>query len=269
MFWWRFLQRIGETQIGLLAAGVAFYALLAVFPAMAAVIALAGLFTDPQAVVGQLEGIAALLPDEAATILLDQAVKIAGAGESSLSLALWVGLGFATYLSTRATTGLIHGMNVVHGRDETRGVFRYWSTVVLLTLALLVGTALLFTLLVVTPAALSFFPDQIFSIEVSNALRGWRWILVAIVFALGLSFLYRMGPCGWCARWWSAGLVVATVLWFAGSYAFAYYVAQFGYYNESFGSLGGVIILLTWLWLSAYVVLLGALLDAERDAAKG
>ena len=115
---WRVICRVGPTQIGLLAAGVAFYALLAVFPAIAAVIALAGLVTEPDAVVAQLEGIGQVMPDEAADILLDQAAKVAGTGDEGLTLALAFGVAFAIYLSTRATTGLVHGLNVVLRRVD-------------------------------------------------------------------------------------------------------------------------------------------------------
>ena len=101
---------------------MAFYALLAVFPAIAAVLALAGLFTEPQDVVAQLDGMSALLPDQAADILLQQASDVAGANDEGLSLALMLGVGFAIYLATRATTGMIHGLNVVHNRDETRNL---------------------------------------------------------------------------------------------------------------------------------------------------
>lgn len=260
---WRVVRRVGPTQIGLLAAGVAFYALMAVFPAIAAIMALAGLFTEPSDVVVQLEGVARLLPEEAASILLDQATEVAGATAEGLSLTFAFGVGFAVYLATRATTGLIHGLNVVHCCNETRGPVTYWGTVVFLTVALFVGTVVLFVLLVVTPAVLAFLPEEILSLETAGAVRAGRWIVVAGLFVTGLAVLFRFGPSTRRSTMITPGLAVATVLWFAGSFAFSLYVANFGYYNESFGSLGGVIVLLTWLWLSAFFVLLGALVDAE------
>lgn len=266
---WRVICRVGPTQIGLLAAGVAFYALLAVFPAIAAVIALAGLVTEPDAVVAQLEGVGQVMPDEAADILLDQAAKVAGTADEGLTLALAFGVAFAIYLSTRATTGLIHGLNVVLRREEDRGFVVYWATVILLTAALLFGTTLLFVLLVVAPAILAFLPAEILAVETADALRAGRWLVVVLLFLAGLAVLYRFGPSGDRPRWLSPGLILASVLWFAGSFVFSLYVANFGYYNESFGSLGGVIILLTWLWLSAFFVLLGALFDAEYWRQRG
>ena len=262
---WRVARRVGSSQIGLLAAGVAFYALLAVFPAIAAIIALAGLFTEPDAVVTQLEGVARLMPEQAATILLDQASKVAGATDEGLSLTLALGVGFAIYLASRATTGLIHGLNVVHRREDTRSIVRYWATVIWLTATLLAGTVLLFVLLVVTPAALALLPAELLTVQTAELLRGLRWIIVALIFVVGLATLYRFGPAGGRPRWVSPGIAIAAALWFLGSFAFTTYVANFGNYNESFGSLGGVIILLTWLWLSAFFVLLGALVDAEIE----
>lgn len=260
---WRAARRLGPTQIGLLSAGVAFYALLAVFPAIAAVLALAGLFTEPQQVLTQLDGMSALLPDQAAEILLQQASDVAGANEDGLSLALMLGVGFAIYLATRATTGMIHGLNVVHEREETRGLLRYWATVIWLTASLFLGTVMLFLLLVALPAVLELLPNDILALETAETLRALRWIGVAVLFLAGLSILFRFGPCGGCATWISPGLFVAGVLWFAGSFGFTIYVAEIANYNESFGSLGGVIVLLTWFWLSAFVVLFGALIDAE------
>ncbi|NNE79080.1 MAG: YihY/virulence factor BrkB family protein [Silicimonas sp.] len=260
---WRLANRVGSAQVSLLAAGVAFYALLAVFPAIAAVLALAGLFTEPGAVVTQLEGVADLVPKEAADILLNQASQVAGATVEGLSATLLLGVAFAIYLATRATTGLIHGLNVAHDQDETRGFFVYWGTVIWLTASLFSGTVLLFVLLVVTPGVLAFLPEEVLSLEWVDTVRALRWFVVAAVFVPGLAMLYRFGPAGGRGRWMSAGLILAAAMWFGGSYGFSLYVANVAHYNASFGSLGGVVILLTWLWLSAYIVFLGAFLDAE------
>ncbi len=259
---WRVARRIFPDQLGLIAAGVAFYALLAVFPAIAALTALAGLFTDAGAVVFQLQSFTELLPDEAALILLNQANTVASSSNEGLSLALFLGLGFAIYLSTRATTSLIHGLNIAFQEDETRGFIAFWTSVILLTAALLFGVVVLALLLIGLPAALAFIPVDL---ETEQLLASLRWILVAAVVIAGMSILYRWGPAhgeaSW--RWLTPGTLVSSLLWFLGTIGFTLYVANFGNYNQTFGSLGGVIILLTWLWLSAFIVLLGALLDAE------
>lgn len=263
----RLFGRISSTQISLIAAGVAFYTLLAAFPAIAALVALAGLVTEPASVVAQLQTVTELMPDQAALIVLHQAQLVAGAPDEGLSLTLWLGVGFAIYLSTRATTSLIHGLNQVNGRNEDRGALQFWTVVVLLTAAILFGSVMLLLLMIGVPAALAFLPLD-FATE--TLIRVVRWGVVAAVVVIGLGVVYHWGPAGRTPRWrlLSPGSAIAAFLWFAGSYAFAYYVANIAQYNQTFGSLGGVIVLLTWLWLSAYVVLLGALIDAERNSGK-
>lgn len=259
-------HRASRDQIGLLAAGVAFYALLAVFPAIGALIALAGLFTNAGAVVGQLQSFAQLLPDDAAKILLTQAQLVAGAPEDGLSLAFFFGVGLAIYLLTSATTGLIHGLNVSFEIIENRGFFHLLAVRVLLTVSLLFGGVLLLVLLIGLPAALALVPTEL---PTERLLRSARWGIVALVFAGGIAELYRWGPSPRARdRWISPGVLTTGFLWFATSLAFSAYVENFGNYNGTFGSLGGVIVLLTWLWLSAEILFLGALLDSEVDRAR-
>ena len=262
---WHVARRIGRDQLGLVAAGVAFYALLAVFPAIAALTALAGLFTEAEAVVVQLQSFTQFLPDEAALILLNQANKVAGSSDRGLSLALFLGVGFSIYLSTRATTSLIYGLNIAFEEKESRGFVLFWVTVILLTATLLFGAVTLALLLVGQPTALAFIRVDVGTDQI---LIASRWILVAVVVIAGMSILYRWGPARGSAhwRWLTPGTVVSSLFWFLGTIGFTIYVANFGNYNQTFGSLGGVIILLTWLWLSAFIVLLGALLDAEVNA---
>lgn len=261
----RVVRRILPSQIGLIAAGVAFYMLLAAFPAIAALMALAGLVTDPASVVAQLQVVTELLPDQAALILLNQAQMVSGASSDGLSLTVIVGVGFAVYLSTRGTTSLIHGLNIAYEETEKRGFFRFWGMVILMTVAGLIGLFVMLLLLVGVPAALAYVP---LTFETEKLIESIRWALIAIVVTIGLAMLYRWGPSRRSAkwRWLTPGAALAGLLWFAGSYGFSLYVANFGNYNQTFGSLGGVIVLLTWLWLSAYVVLLGALFDAEIEA---
>lgn len=264
----RFVARIFSTRIGLIAAGVAFYALLAAFPAIAALVALAGLVTDPADVVAQLQTVTELMPDQAALIVLNQAQMVAGTPDEGLSLTLWLGVGFAIYLSTRATTSLIHGLNIVGGRSEDRRALHFWTVAILLTAAILFGALMLLLLMVGVPAALAFLP---LDLGTATLILVVRWAVVAVVVVIGLGMLYHWGPAGRPPRWrvLTPGSAVAALLWFAGSYAFTFYVTNIAHYNQTFGSLGGVIVLLTWIWLSAFVVLLGALVDAETGFGAG
>ena len=274
---WAVATRVGSSQIGVIAAGVAFYSLLAVFPAIAAIVALAGLFIEPEAVVAQFETITRFVPEEAAAILIDEASAVAGTGDNGLTLAMVLGVAFAIYLTTRATTALIYGLNRVHASDEIRGIVHYWITVVLLTASLVIGAAVMFVLLVATPTILAFVPEEIVPGSTAEAVRAARWLLLALLILVGLAVLYRFGPADVAGvggsgtrkwRWLTPGSALAAVLWVAGSFGFSLYVAHFGNYNASFGSLAGVVILLTWFWLSAFVVLLGGLLDAEIARAR-
>lgn len=271
LFLWRIWERTFTSQIGVIAAGVAFYWLLAVFPAITAVVALAGLFTDPELVLAQFERLTRFVPEDAATILIDEASNVAGSTDTGLSLAFALGIGFAIYLMTRATTALIYGLNAAHARIENRSFIRYWGTVILLTAALIFGVAAMFVILVGTPALLALFPDEMQVFTSVGTVRTMRWLIVVVLLVFGMSVLYRFGPADRAGRtgrkrpwrWLTIGSTLAALLWFAGSYGFQLYVTNFADYNASFGSLGGVIVLLTWLWLSGFVVLLGALVDAE------
>ena len=216
---WHVARRIGQDQLGLVAAGVAFYALLAVFPAIAALTALAGLFTEAEAVVVQLQSFTQFLPDEAALILLNQANKVAGSSDRGLSLALFLGVGFSIYLSTRATTSLIYGLNIAFEEKESRGFVLFWVTVILLTATLLFGAVTLALLLVGLPTALAFIPVDVGTEQI---LIASRWILVAVVVIAGMSILYRWGPARGSAhwRWLTPGTVVSSLFWFLGTIGF-------------------------------------------------
>ncbi len=266
--WWRLLvnvyKEIGEDHVGLIAAGVAFYSLLAIFPALVAVMAIAGLVMDPNAIVGQIEGLSRFLPQEAAQIVIDQAVAVTGSQEGGLGLAAIFGILVALYSASKGVTSLMEGLNVAFEVEEKRGLVRYYLTALALTLALILGFLVIVAILAGLPALLAFLP---WSNVTEWILRVVRWPFVLGVLALGLAILYRYapsrGPVPW--HWVTPGAAVACGLWLVGSILFTVYVANFGSYNESFGALGGVIALLTWLWLSAYIILLGAEFDSEIE----
>lgn len=266
--WWTLLKNLysemNKDRISLIAAGVAFYGLASIFPAIVLIMAIAGFVMEPAAVQAQLAEISRVLPQEAASIVVDQAVAVAGSRDGGLGLAALLSLAIALYSASRATQSLIEGLNIAFEVPETRGFFRLTATVLGLTFALVLGFLVIAALLALLPAVLALVPLGPFA-EV--AALGLRWLLLVAVVAAGLAVLYRYGPARgpvpW--RWISPGALAATMVWLAGSIAFTVYVANFGAYNETFGTLGGVIILLTWLWLSAFIVLLGAEMDSEIE----
>jgi len=261
----RVKDEIASDHVSLVAAGVAFYALLAIFPAVTALMALAGLVMEPVQVTEQLDALTDLIPEEAATIILDQAVAVTGSEETGLGWAFLIGLGLALYSASKGVGSLMEGLNVAYDEDETRGFISKLVWTLGLTI-MLVGVLLLgMTATLAVPAIVNFF-----------ALPGWleslmsygSWVLLAVLTVMALAVLYRYGPARNNAEWkWlTPGAVLACILWIVASVGFSIYVSNFGSYNESFGSMAGAIILLMWLWISAFIVLLGAELNSEMEA---
>lgn len=266
--WWRLLvntyKQMSEDHVSLIAAGIAFYSLLAIFPGLVAVMAVAGLALDPQVVVDQLQGLSRVLPQEASAIILDQAVAVTGSEDGGLGLAAILGLLIALYSASRGMASMIEGLNVAFEVEERRGLVWLYLWTFILTLGMIVGFLVVAGLLAVLPAILAVLPLGRFGEALASLLR---WPLLVAVVMGGLALLYRFAPSRgdvpW--RWLTPGAVAATVLWVAGSALFTVYVANFASYNETFGALGGVIVLLTWLWLSSFIILMGAELDSEIE----
>ncbi|WP_299681486.1 YihY/virulence factor BrkB family protein [uncultured Roseobacter sp.] len=261
----RVKDELSADRVGLIAAGIAFYALLSLFPAITALMALSGLLLDPADVTSQIEAFASAMPDEAAQIILDQAVAVAGSHQGGLSLALIIGVGLALYSASKGMSSLMDGLNAAYDEDESRGFVVRTATTLGLTLFLVLGLVVGLAAAMAVPAVLNVTTMPSWLETVVAALR---WLLLGALTIFGIAVLYRYGPSRDNAEWqWlSPGAVVACVLWLVGSVGFSIYVANFGSYNETFGSMAGVIILLLWLWLSAYIILLGAELNAEMEA---
>ncbi|GGC31174.1 ribonuclease [Novosphingobium marinum] len=261
---WRVKERLAEDHVSVVSAGVAFYGLLALFPAIAALISIAALVMDPMTVQDQLSQLAATLPASAAEILQGQGEKVAQGAGSGLGLAAIFGLLLTLYSASKGVKTLIEGMNVAYKEQEDRGFIRINLLSFGLTLLVIIGLIAVVAFLVAVPVALAFLELPPALETVAGVLR---WIVLAALAAGGLGLLYRLGPSretpGW--RWVLPGAAVATVIWILGSAAFTVYVRNFGSYNETYGALGGVIILLTWLWLSAFIVLFGAELNSELE----
>lgn len=251
-------------HVAIVSAGVAFFGLLAVFPAIAALISIAGLVLDPAAIEEQLASVAGILPQNAAEIIEGQARDIASGTGTGIGLAAAGGILLSLYSASKGMKSLIEGMNIAYDEEESRGFLALNATALALTLFLIFGVLVAFGATLAAPALLGSLG---LSQGVQAAVAYGRWPILAIMTMFGLAIVYRYGPSREPPRWrWvSTGAVVATIVWLIGSIAFSVYVSNFGSYNESYGALGGVIILLTWLWLSAFVVLLGAELNSEME----
>ena len=260
----RVKDEISNDHVSVVAAGVAFFGLLAIFPAIGALMSIAGLVMDPASIESQLESVVAVLPENAASILQEQARAVAANSGTGLGLAALLGILLSLYGASKGMRTLMEGMNIAYDEEEERGFIKQYAVSLALTLFLIVGLLIALGATVVIPALLGNLglPGSLVTL-----IEWGRWPLLAILTVLGLAVLYRYGPSreapAW--RWVTWGSAVGTVLWIIGSIGFSIYVRNFGSYNESYGALGGVIILLTWLWLSAFIVLLGAEINSEME----
>jgi membrane protein len=260
----RVYQNIGKHRVIALAAGVAFYALLAIFPAIAALVAIYGFFADPATISAHLDSVAGLLPGGAIDIIRDQMTRIASHGKSTLGLTFAFGLGVSLWSANAGMKAIIDALNLVYNEEEKRGFIKL--NVVSLTFTVLAIIFLLLSIaaIAVVPVVLAYVGLGAVTATLVNY---GRWPILFIVVAAGLAALYRYGPSRsrpkW--RWITWGSSFAAVAWMLVSLLFSWYAANFGSYNETYGSLGAVIGFMMWLWLSAIVLLLGAELDAEME----
>lgn len=263
----RLFQNVSEDYIGLLAAGVAFYFFMAAFPALAAAISLYGLFSDPAFIPDQLSHLDQFLPQESLKILADQATSIAASGSAALGLGFVVGILLTIYSTTKGVTALIQGLNVAYNLKERRNILVLNYTAFMLTFVMMVYMLFALTLIALMPAFFNI-------IHVPDALKTWllmlRWPLLLFSAMMGLQMIYHFAPNHkkhqW--RWFSWGAMVATLFWVGGSSLFSLFVSNFGNYNETYGSLGAVAVLLLWFWLNALTILFGAEVNASFHIRK-
>lgn len=266
--WWQVVMRVvgqlSKDNVPVVAAGVAFFSFLAIFPAIAGFVILYGLIADPGAVTGQLAPIRELVPNEVFELLAAQLEKVSGTTDGTLGFGLFISLGFAVWSSAKGSTALLSAMDIAYNEPHREGWV--WPRVIalLFTLAGLLFAVLAVGLLAAVPAAVALLAV---TDPLSTLLLGLRWLLLAGAVLLALGALYRFGPNRRNARlaWVTPGSLLATVVWLAASWGFARYVANVDSYNETFGTLGAVVVLLMWLYISAYIICLGAELNAELE----
>jgi membrane protein len=253
---------IKQDQVPLLSAGVAFYALLSLFPALIAGVSIYGLVADPETVRGQLDRLTQQLSPETATIIGQQIKQVTAGAGSALGLATVLGIVAALWSASSGMKALIAGVNMTYNERETRKFVKLRGMALLFTLGAMVLMAVALALIVAFPAVAGDWPD---ALRLTASVL--RWVLLAVLLIVALAVLYRYAPDRDNPKWtWvSWGGVVAAVLWVAASLAFSFYVSHFGNYNKTYGALAGVIILMFWLFLSAFVVLVGAELNAQME----
>jgi membrane protein len=267
---WQFLvavaARVSDGHFGLIAAGVAFYAMFAVFPGLAAAVAVWGMFADPAIIEGYLIVAERFLPPEARQLIHDQVIGLITAPKAALQWTTVLSIGIALYSARAGVSALVQGLDVVH-RSKPRGWIKGYAVDFILTLALIGALFVALVTVVVVPILLSYFPSGTFSVWLTKVLP---WAAMFILVLTCLSILYRFGPNvegGFRSPWISVGVLVAALAWAGVSIGFSVYLANFNAYNAIYGSIGAVIILMMWLYLSVWAVLLGGAINAELDAS--
>jgi membrane protein len=270
--WWQLLRRSWKDakadQMPLLSAGVAFYAFLAFVPMLIAVVLLYGLVSTPEDVAEQLDSFGSALPTSAEELLREQMESLASAPERSLGIGLVVALAVALWSASNGVGNLLTAINVAYDAKDERGFVKNKLVALGFTIAAIVFLALAVALVAAVPVVLGAIDAPGWVRVIAQAGR-WLGLVVAVLVALAV--LYRWGPHGdgQVFRWLTVGSVVATALWLVGSLGFSVYVDNFGSYGKTYGSLAGVVVLLLWLWLTAFAVLFGAEINAEADRQTG
>jgi membrane protein len=260
----RVWEQVNRDNLSVVAGGVAFFSMLSIFPALVAIVSLYGLISDPADVAAQVAALGGWLPQAAVDLINEQLSSIANADGQSLGIGLITAVLLAIWSATKGVKSLMSALNIVYGEEEERGFFSLNAIALLFTTSGLILVVVLLILIVGLTAALSVLPLPGWIAETVSAVR---WPVLAGVALMAFGIGYRYGPSRRNARlqWLSHGAVFSTLLWLAASALFSFYVGNFGRYNELYGSLAGFIILLLWFYITAYIVLVGAEINAEIE----
>lgn len=257
-------DEIGKNNVSIVSAGVAFYAFLAVFPAIAALVSIYGLATDPQSIQDQLSQISGMMPQQAYDILKGQLESLTQTSGSALGWSMAVGILFSIWSANKGTKSLFTGVDIAYDTNNDRNFFKQNALTLLFTFGAIILVIISMALIVAFPALVDMLalPSGI------ETLIGWgRWLLLAIIVIWFLGMVYKYAPnkptSGF--RWVLPGALLATFLWLIASWGFSFYVSNFGSYGEMYGSISAVVVMLLWLFLTSFIILLGAELNSEIE----
>ncbi len=267
--WWQIVKTVvskaGSDNLSVVAAGCAFYALFAIFPALTASISLYGLTADPATVERQFSMLKTVLPPQAYDIVIGQIRRIAETSGQTLGWSFAVSLVIALWSANLGTQAMFSALNIAYGEPERRSLLRFYLSAIGYTfIGILGGVAMLFAIVYVP----ILFADAGHPEAYQRIVRIARWPAFALLTLFLLALIYRFGPSRispqW--RWITVGSVFAALVWLLASVLFSYYVSNFANYDRMYGSLGAVIILLLWLYISFYIVLIGAEINAAIES---
>lgn len=267
--WWEILKRVyaamSGNHLGLLSAGVAYYAFLSIAPLLAAVVLTYGLIGDPSLVQRHMAAIITVVPSDAAQIINDQLIGVVSAAKGTTGLGLVMALALAVYGATRAATAIMEALNIVYASKESRGIIALYRV----SMGITFSAVLVVVAGVITATIIGLVQKLLtgWGSGVIFAIKAATWVCAGLLASTIFGLIYRFGPHRRKAQWqWlTVGSVTATLFWLLVTLGVSFYVSRFGNYNETYGSLGAVVVLQLWLFVSAYVVLLGAQINAEAE----
>ena len=254
---------IKSDRLSLVSAAMAYYALFAFVPALSAIVLIYAWISNPSDIEQHMSAISNFLPEEAQTILGDQLKQLSGHAPQALGIGAIGALLIALWSASKGSKAIIEAMNIIYDEKEERGFFKLNFFALGMTLLGTVLGILAIGVLVIVPVVVNFLELPLNEIVVQVL----SWVLLLMIFTFFLSFVYRFGPnrahAKW--RWVSTGAIVSSVLWAIVSALFSWYAQEFGNFNKTYGSLGAIIVLMMWFYLSSFVVLLGGEINAELE----
>ncbi|HEX6443246.1 MAG TPA: YihY/virulence factor BrkB family protein [Stellaceae bacterium] len=258
---------LDRDHISVMAAGVAFYGLLSLFPGMSALISVYGLVADPSVIQSDLNALAGILPREALKLVSDQLHALIANSPGKLGFGLVISLLLTLWSAMSGASTVMQALTVANEETDDRGILAFYGRALALTIAAILFAVISLFLVAVVPAIIDRLP---LPEDWRNAFGLVRWPLLAALVLLALALVYRFAPAHQspCWSWFGPGTLAATLLWLLGSAGFSFYVARFSSYDKTYGSLGAVVILLMWFYVGAYIVLAGAELNSEYEKAR-
>ena len=266
---WRVWRELKEDNISMVAAAVAFYVMLSLFPSITALGSIYGLLADPADVQVQLSYVKDIMPEQAWGLINDQLTSVAAAGESKLGWSALTGILLALWTAGAGVRAMMTALNIAYDETEKRNILVFYFYALLITLGGIITAVVALTTIVAVPVVMSYLrlygPAQEYL--PSGFITSLRWPVMALMVFLGILFLYRFSVSrnNPRTRWAIPGALLSSMLWIVVSMLFSFFVSKFGNYDETYGAMGAVVILMLWFWISTYVILLGAEFNAEIE----
>lgn len=257
-------NQISENNVGIVAAGIAFFAFLAIFPALMALLSIYGLAMDPENVQKQISSFSEMMPEQAFGIVKEQIKQFTSTSGSALSWGTTLGILFSLWSANKGTKSLFTGVNIAYETNNTRSFIMKNALTLLFTLGAIILLILSMVLIVVFPVLV----DQLgLPAQIESLITWLRWVVLAAFVVFFLCLVYKFAPVrpNTSLKMVLVGALLATLIWLIASWGFSYYVSNFGSYGKVYGSISAVVILMLWLLITSWIVLLGAELNSEIE----